>query len=138
MLRGPGGGSVALAHEDGETRLKIVPLGNVVIRGLMTLIALAGQFERPMPAQEQRVAELVFEHPDLLGNRAGRDVQLLRRLGQTVVTRGGLEGGKRVERGKPIEASDHGRHPVCCWANILSRALWISSREKLLSVIGIA
>jgi len=43
---------------------------------------------------------MIFETANLMAERSGRDVQLQRRLGQAEMPRGGLEGAKRVQRGR--------------------------------------
>ena len=47
---------------------------------------------------EQLQAEHVLQSTDLVAEGGGRDVQFFRRLGETQMTRGRLEGAQRVER----------------------------------------
>ena len=57
-----------------------------------------GQRQRAAVPAEQREAEMLFEHAELVADRGRRDRQLVRCLRYAKLARGGLERAQRIER----------------------------------------
>ena len=66
----------------------------------MVLVAAIVETHRAVVAVEQRGAEMVFEHPDAVGDGGGRDAELLGGAHETLVAGGGIEEAEAVERGQ--------------------------------------
>ena len=76
--------------------------------GLALLLAFRRQAHGAVPAHEQRHAQLLLQEGDVLADRARRHVELGGGEAEAGMARGGLEGAKRIERGKLVEPADHG------------------------------